>query len=100
MKKVTCFAVVVLSCILTGVSAQAKESTWKIDSIGFDLQYGRDSADELQGDHSLNIVERVSLRVESDSLVPALLNESWDKWTIGSELHYSSHKANEWPDHE
>lgn len=100
MKKATCVAVLALTFILTGAGAHAGDSSWKIDTIGFDVQYGRDSADELQGDHSLNIVERLSFRVESDSLVSALLNESWDKWTVGAELQYSSHKANERPDHE
>jgi hypothetical protein len=100
MKKAACIVAALLLIAFTTGSVQAKDMPCKIDTIGFDVQYGRDSADELQGDHSLNIVERISVRAESDSLITALLNDSWDKWTIGAEIHYSSHKANERPDHE
>jgi len=98
MEKWVATGMVLLGIIVFADTAAANERTWKIDSIGLDLQYGRDSAEDLQPRHSLNIVERISVRAESDSLMPYLLDESWDKWTAGAELHYSSHKANERPD--
>lgn len=96
--------VVVLAIALTiGIRTmvQAGEENWKIDSIGIDYQEGGDILlpEEWQGDHCTNLVKRYSLRVESDSLVPYLLNNSWDKWTLGLEGHYSAHKANEKPDY-
>jgi hypothetical protein len=98
------YAVVVLAMVLTvGLVAvvQAEEETWKIDSLGFDYQHGEDVLlpEEWQGDHCTNLVIRWSVRAESDSVIPYYLNDSWDKWTLGLEFHYSDSKANEKPDH-
>jgi hypothetical protein len=74
---------------------------WRIDSIGIDWQYGKDSMmpEDWQCDHCTNEVDRYSIRVESDSVIPYVLNDSWKKWTVGTELHYSDHKADEKPDY-
>ena len=98
------YAVMVLLITLTvGLMAvvQAGEKNWKIDSIGVDYQHGEDSMlpEEWQGDHCTNLVVRYSVRIESDSLIPYLLNDGWNKWTIGIEGHYSDSKANEKPDY-
>lgn len=101
MKKLTYVVALALTLAISlGTIAQAEEKTWKIDSLGFDYQEGGDVMlpDYWQGDHATNLVKRYSLRAESDSLAPYLLNDSWDKWTLGLEGHYSAHKANEKPD--
>ena len=99
MNKCSIIAVALVALLLTGATAQAADKSWKIDKIGVDYTWGRDSwlPDTLEGDHSDNVVRRISLRAESDSLMPYLLNDSWSKWTLGGELHYSAHKANEEP---
>ncbi len=102
MKKWFRMAVVCSSILLAAATARAADKPWSFEKIGVDFSYGRDSwlPDSLQGDHSDNIVKRISLRAESDSLVAHLLNDSWNQWTLGGELHYSAHKANEQPDHD
>jgi hypothetical protein len=102
MKKVSIIVTVVLALAFIAPSAQAEEKTWKIEKVGVDFHYGRDiwMPDTFRGDHSDNIVQRIAVRAESDSLMPYLINDCWNKWTIGGELHYSAHKANERPDQE
>lgn len=96
------YVIVGLCIVLTAllVSTVQAEKDWKIDSLGVDWQYGKDFMlpKDWQGDHCANTVNRVSIRLESDSVVPYYLNESWDKWTLGLEGHYSDHKADERPD--
>jgi hypothetical protein len=100
MKNFIYVAVAITLAISLGTMAQAAEKNWKIDSLGFDYQEGSDVllSESLQGDHCTNLVKRFSLRIESDSIVPYYLNDSWDRWTLGLEGHYSMHKANEKPD--
>lgn len=100
MKKLSTIAIAVVALLLSGATAGAADS-WKIEKIGIDYTWGQDSwlPDTLQGDHSDNVVRRISLRAESASLIPYLLDDSWSEWTLGGELQYSAHKANEEPSH-
>jgi len=102
MKKHGSMAVALVVLLLAVTTAGADDKPWQFEKIGADFTYGRDAwlPDSLQGDHSDNIVERISLRAESDSLVPHMLSDSWSQWTVGAEVHYSAHKANEHPDHD
>jgi hypothetical protein len=105
MKNFIYVAVAITLAISLGTMAQAAEKNWKIDSLGFDYQEGSDVllSESLQGDHCTNLVKRFSLRIESDSIVPYYLNDSWESqretrpwaryWLQGSGIQCNNKKA-------
>ena len=90
--------VLVLFTMLLGTTVYANEKSeplWGfIDSVEFNWGYYKDEwfpGDLWQSESCTNTVNRFSLRAETSKIIP------WEKWSVGAEIGYSMHKADELP---